>query len=79
MHIRQTFSLEPALCYYLSRNFGVPSTLLFVYNKVVEEALDKAGEGRTRIAIAHHLSTIQNAEEIAVIQNGNVVEQGSRQ
>ena len=45
--------------------------------KVVQEALDKAREGRTSIVIAHRLSTIYNADCIAVISGGIVIESGT--
>ncbi|KAG9289947.1 hypothetical protein G9A89_010253 [Geosiphon pyriformis] len=44
--------------------------------KVVQDALDKASEGRTTVTIAHRLSTIQNADLILVVKKGKVVEQG---
>lgn len=44
---------------------------------LVQEALEKIMVGRTCIAVAHRLSTIQNSNSIAVIKNGKVVEQGS--
>ena len=45
--------------------------------KIVQEALDKAREGRTSVVIAHRLSTIYGSDCIAVIQGGNVVEKGT--
>ena len=44
--------------------------------QIVQEALDKAREGRTCIVIAHRLSTIQNADKICVIKHGTVSEEG---
>lgn len=44
--------------------------------KIVQAALDKAAKGRTTIAIAHRLSTVQGADMIYVFEAGKVVEVG---
>ncbi|KAG9064474.1 tRNA N6-adenosine threonylcarbamoyltransferase [Linnemannia hyalina] len=44
--------------------------------KLVQEALDKARNGRTTIVIAHCLSTIQDADLILVVKDGTIVESG---
>src|SRR5690606_19287889 len=45
--------------------------------KLVQDSLYKLMENRTTVVIAHRLSTIQSADNIVVIENGEVVEQGN--
>lgn len=45
--------------------------------KIVQDALDRAREGRTCILIAHRLSTVISADKIAVVDNGQIVEVGT--
>ncbi|KAL1288929.1 hypothetical protein HN51_057383 [Arachis hypogaea] len=45
--------------------------------RVVQEALEKAMSNRTTVVVAHRLTTIRNADTIAVVQQGKIVEQGS--
>ena len=47
--------------------------------KLVQEALEKLEQGRTTIVIAHRLSTVQNADQILVLDQGKIVEQGTHE
>jgi ABC-type multidrug transport system fused ATPase/permease subunit len=40
------------------------------------DALDRAGEGRTVVVVAHRLSTVRGADEVLVLAEGRIVEQG---
>jgi ATP-binding cassette subfamily B (MDR/TAP) protein 1 len=44
--------------------------------QIVQQALDAAAKGRTTIAVAHNLSTVQKADMIYVLEGGAVVECG---
>ncbi|MCL2089544.1 MAG: DUF1854 domain-containing protein [Oscillospiraceae bacterium] len=43
----------------------------------IQQALDKITRGRTTLSIAHRLSTLRNADELVVIEKGEIVEQGT--
>ena len=45
----------------------------------IQDALRRAGQGRTVITIAHRLSTIAEADRIVVLEKGEIVEQGSHE
>ena len=45
--------------------------------RIVQDALDKLMSSRTTIAIAHRLSTVKNADEIIVMDEGRIVERGT--
>merc|ERR1712062_862844 len=45
--------------------------------KIVQDALDIASKGRTTLIVAHRLSSIRNADQIAVIDDGKIVEMGT--
>lgn len=44
---------------------------------LIQDALDELCRGRTTLVVAHRLSTIKNADEIAVVSDGKIIEQGT--
>lgn len=53
------------------------SSLDTVSEKQVQEAIDHLMQNRTSIVIAHRLSTVQNADEIIVLEHGRIAERGA--
>jgi ABC-type multidrug transport system fused ATPase/permease subunit len=45
--------------------------------EIVQQALDRAMEGRTSVVIAHRMTTIKKCNRIVVLHRGKVVEDGT--
>ena len=54
------------------------SALDTITEQKIQSAIDSLSKGRTIIIIAHRLSTVKNADNIAVIDNGTIIELGSQ-
>ena len=45
--------------------------------RAIQSSIDKLIEGRTTISIAHRLSTLKNADDLIVIEDGQIIERGT--
>ena len=52
---------------------------MYTTEVLIQQALDELCKGRTTLVVAHRLSTIRNADEIAVVINGQITEQGTHE
>lgn len=55
------------------------SSLDTVSERMVQDAINKLMKNRTSVVIAHRLSTVQNADEIIVLEKGRIMERGTHQ
>jgi ABC-type multidrug transport system fused ATPase/permease subunit len=46
---------------------------------IIQQAISTMMQGRTSLVIAHRLSTIQHADEILVLEQGQIIERGTHQ
>ena len=44
---------------------------------LIQKSLDELCKGRTTIVVAHRLSTVRNADRIAVVDEGHIIEEGT--
>jgi ABC-type multidrug transport system fused ATPase/permease subunit len=45
---------------------------------LIEKAIDRLVQGRTAIVVAHRLSTVMRADQIMILENGDILEFGQR-
>ena len=55
------------------------SALDTVTEQRIQSSLDELSRGRSSVIIAHRLSTVRHADQIAVVENGSVVELGTHE
>lgn len=76
-HHIQTFSEKVCAWYECSCGVQATSALDAESEALVQEALERVEAGRTVVVIAHRLSTVKTADEVAVIDGGVIVERGT--
>ena len=75
LSIARVFLKDPAILILDEATSALDNTT----EVLIQEALDDLCKGRTTLVVAHRLSTIRNADEIAVVIDGEIKEQGTHE
>ncbi len=75
LSIARVFLKDPAILILDEATSALDNTT----EVLIQQALDELCKGRTTLVVAHRLSTIRNADEIAVILGGKLTEQGTHE
>ena len=73
LSIARVFLKDPAILILDEATSALDNTT----EVLIQQALDELCKGRTTLVVAHRLSTIRNADEIAVVMNGCITERGT--
>ena len=73
LSIARVFLKDPAILILDEATSALDNTT----EVLIQQSLDELCKGRTTLVVAHRLSTVRNADEIAVIMNGKVTELGT--
>ena len=75
LSIARVFLKDPAILILDEATSALDNTT----EVLIQQALDELCKGRTTLVVAHRLSTIRNADEIAVVMNGTITERGTHE
>lgn len=75
LSIARVFLKDPAILILDEATSALDNTT----EVLIQQALDELCKGRTTLVVAHRLSTIRNADEIAVVMNGMITERGTHE
>ena len=71
LSIARVFLKDPAILILDEATSALDNTTEIL----IQNSLDELCKGRTTIVVAHRLSTVKNADEIAVVSDGKIIEQ----
>ena len=75
LSIARVFLKDPAILILDEATSALDNTT----EVLIQQALDELCKGRTTLVVAHRLSTIRNADEIAVVMDGKITERGTHE